>query len=719
MKRHSFLLIIFLLLSGVAHAHPSYDEVRKSYVKSDFLLLDRNGEILHELRIDKNRRRLDWTCLRNISPVLQEAVIQAEDRRFYDHRGVDYKSMAAAILNGLTSESLRGASTITMQLASLLDRELQSRKGRKSIWQKERQILGAWEIEKSWSKAEILEGYLNLVTFRGELQGIAAASRGLFGKDPHGLDQSESLILASFIRSPNAASKEVAKRASHLGQRMAWQIDDQEIDRKVREVFLGPNYVRPRVALAPHIARQLLQSQRKGSTVTCTLDSRVQRFALDQLNHHLLPLRSQNVKDGAILVVENSTGDVLAYVSRSGDPPSGRFVDAVQAKRQAGSALKPFLYALAFDKRILTPASLLDDTPLDIAVLTGIYQPRNYDSQFKGPVTSRIALASSLNVPAVKTLSLVGIEPFLDRLRQLGFKGLHESGDFYGPSLALGSADVSLWELVNGFRTLANEGVWSELRLTTSGQGMPKRGRVFSKEAAFIISDILSDRDARSTTFGLENPLATRFWTAVKTGTSKDMRDNWCIGYSRRVTVGVWVGNFSGEPMWNVSGVTGAAPIWIEVMNFLHRNDRNRREEPPTGLVRREIQFHDGMEPERKEWFIRGTEPNRRDQRAGQLNQRILYPPSGAAIALDPDIPQELQRVIFISQTNEDNLKWKLDGKTLEGKGKTISWVPRTGKYLLALADTEEKILDFVYFEVRGPREDDDFVASPFPPADR
>jgi penicillin-binding protein 1C len=700
------LVIVFLLMGEKAHALPSYDEVRKSYGKSDFLLLDRKGEVLHELRIDKNRRRLDWTCLRDISPALQEAVIQAEDRRFLDHRGVDYKSMGAAILSGLTSEGLRGASTITMQLASLLDRELQSRKGRRSIWQKERQVLGAWEIEKSWSKAEILEGYFNLVTFRGELQGIAAASRGLFGKNPHGLDQSESLLLASFIRSPNAASREVAKRASRLGQEMKWQIDDQEMDRKVREVFLGPNTVRPQGALAPHIARQLLQRQRKGSTVTCTLDSRVQRFALDQLTHHLLLLRSQNVKDGAILVVENSTGDVVAYLSQTGNPSYGRFVDAVQAKRQAGSALKPFLYALAFDKHILTPASLLDDTPLDIAVLTGIYQPRNYDSQFRGPVTSRIALASSLNVPAVKTLSLVGIELFLDRLRQLGFKGLNESGDFYGPSLALGSADVSLWELVNGFRTLSNEGLWSELRLTTAGQRMLKKRKVFSKEASFIISDILSDRDARSTTFGLENPLASRFWTAVKTGTSKDMRDNWCIGYSRRYTVGVWVGNFSGEPMWNVSGVTGAAPIWIEVMNFLHRNGGNRRMGPPASLVKREIQISDGMEPERKEWFIRGTEPNGRDQKAGQLNQRIIYPPSGAVIALDPDIPQELQKVFFVSQTNEDNLKWKLNDEALEKRGRTIPWVPRTGKFILALADNEEKILDFVYFEVRGPQGD-------------
>jgi len=610
------------------------------------------------------------------------------------------------LIRGLTSESLRGASTITMQLASLLDKELQSKKGRRSIWQKERQILNAWEIERSWSKEEILEAYLNLVTFRGELQGIAAASRALFGKDPHGLDRSESLILASLIRSPNASSAEVSKRALHLNRAMKWQVEGDEINSKVRQVFLGPNFLRPQAALAPHIARQLLQSRPNGSTVASTLESGIQRFAIDRLTHHLLSLRSQNVKDGTILVVENSTGDVLAYVSYSGEPSYTHFVDGVQAKRQAGSTLKPFIYALAFDRRILTPASLLDDSPLDISVISGIYQPRNYDSQFKGFVTSRTALASSLNVPAVKTLSLVGIEPFLNKLGQLGIKGLNESGDFYGPSLALGSADVSLWELTNAYRSLANEGVWSGLRLNSEENGSAQKKRIFSKEASFLISDILSDREARSATFGLENPLSTRFWTAVKTGTSKDMRDNWCIGYSRKYTVGVWTGNFSGEPMWNVSGITGAAPIWMEMMDFLHRDIPSIKREALPGLVRKRIEFSQGIAASREEWFIRGTEPNLRDQRVGQFNQRIIYPPSGTVIALDPDIPPELQKVFFVSQTNEHGSKWILNGSSISPVGKTIAWVPKVGEYKLVIVDQEERIIDTIYFEVRGPREE-------------
>jgi penicillin-binding protein 1C len=192
----------------------------------------------------------------------------------------------------------------------------------------------------------------------------------------------------------------------------------------------------------------------------------------------------------------------------------------------------------------------------------------------------------------------------------------------------------------------------------------------------------------------------------VKTGTSKDMRDNWCIGYSRRYTVGVWAGNFSGEPMWNVSGVTGAAPIWMEVMNFLHRNDPSIKREVLPTLVRRKVEFPQGIMPSREEWFIRGTEPHSKNQRIGPFHPRIVYPPSGTVIALDPDIPLELQKVFFISQTIENDLRWVLNGSPIEIVGKTIPWTPKAGKYFLALADGDEKILDYVYFEVRGSEAD-------------
>jgi penicillin-binding protein 1C len=707
------LIICFFAFSGIAHALPAYDDVRTAYCKSDSILLDRHGDPLYEVRTDQHLRRLDWTSLKDISPALVQAVILAEDKRFYDHGGVDFRSMGMALIKGLSSEGLRGASTITMQLASLLNEELRPRKGgRRSLWQKGRQIIEAREMEKRWSKQEILEAYLNLITFRGELQGIAAASRGLFGKDPHGLDQGESLILASLIRSPNALSAETSKRALLLRQALDWTVKEEEINTAASRTLWGGANLQSREDLAPHVARLLVKKSRQGpqgfrglqgQAIACTLDMRMQRLALDRLRHHLITLRAQNVTDGAVLVIENKTGEVLAYVSLSGDPSRGRFVDGVQAKRQAGSTLKPFLYALAFDKKILTPASVLEDTPLDIAVFAGIYQPRDYDSEFKGLVTSRTALASSLNVPAVKTLSLVGLEPFLGTLRQLGIKGLNEEGDFYGPSLALGSIDVSLWELANAYRSLANSGVWNELHLTPGRSVIARPRKVFSSEAAFLVSDILSDRGARSATFGLENPLATRFWTAVKTGTSKDMRDNWCVGYSKRYTVGVWVGNFSGEPMWNVSGISGAAPVWIEVMTQLHYPDNNPEMKPPHALVKQEIRFPQGVEAARAEWFMQGTEPIAQDQEVGQFNQRIIYPPSGTVIALDPDIPPELQKIFFISQLRTGRLQWVLNDHAITEGGKDYPWTPQAGSYTLSLVDAKGHVIDTVQFEVRGP----------------
>ena len=685
-----------------ASALPSYPEVRKAYVKSDSVLLDRWGEVIQELRTDMNRRRLDWASLKNISPALKEAVIAAEDKRFFSHSGIDTQALGSALLQGLTSSSLRGASTLPMQLAALLDKDLQPVKGKRSIWQKGRQMLAARELERGWSKEEILEAYLNLVTFRGELQGIVAAARGLFGKEPHGLDRSESLLLASLIRSPGASLADLNKRALRLAESLNWPAAGLEVSDKGRQVAMGSNLMRHSSTLAPHLARHLLKGQPPGSAFHSTLDAEVQRLALDRLVHHLLPLRPQNARDGAVLVADNRTGEVLAYVSYSGEPSLAGFVDGVRAKRQAGSTLKPFLYGLALEERLLTPASFLEDSPLDVPVPNGIYHPRNYESQFQGLVPVRSALASSLNVPAVRVLSLVGVEEFLNKLRALGIRDLDESGDFYGPAIALGSADVSLLDLVNAYRALANGGEWGELSFAIAGKKTPPRKRVFSREAAFLVSDILSDREARSTTFGLENPLATRFWTAVKTGTSKDMRDNWCIGFSEKYTVGVWVGNFSGEPMWNVSGISGAAPVWVEVMNWLNRNEAQTRKTPPPGLVKARVEFSRGLHPAREEWFFRGTEPRPIEAPTGPPPQRILYPPAGTVFALDPDIPRDLQKIFFILQTSRPGVTWVLDGRPLPALGKATPWSPEAGRHHLALKDEDGRVIDTVRFVVRG-----------------
>ena len=523
-------MALWLGLDARIPAPPDFDDVRRGWKPSEVYLLDRSGEVIHEQRVDARRRRLEWVGLGEVSPALQTAVLMSEDRRFPAHGGVDGRAVAAAAVQRLTGGGARGASTITMQLASLLDPSLRRRGGPRSLPQKTRQMRVAWAIEERWSKPQILEAYLNLVTFSGELQGVGAASHVVFGKAPHGLDEPEALVLAALLRSPNAGRAMVIERARRLA-------GDRAVTRDALEAaaarLAAAASSGPRVALAPHAAARLLKARPSNGDpivrLPSTLDGALQHFVVETLNRQLLAVHDQRVQDGAVLVVDNASGEVRAYVGGSGDLSGARYVDAVQARRQAGSALKPFLYAMAFDQRLLTPASLLQDAPLEVATPTGLYRPHNYDEQFRGLVSVRTALAGSLNVPAVRTLGLVGSESMVQQLRRLGFAGVVEAGDFYGPSLALGSADVSLWEMVGAYRALATGGVWSPLRMT-AGDAAEESRRVYSERAVFQVSSILSDRESRGVTFGLENPLATRFWTAVKTGTSKEMRDNWAVG---------------------------------------------------------------------------------------------------------------------------------------------------------------------------------------------
>ncbi len=682
---------------------PEFGQVKAAHTRSESLLLDRHHEVIHEVRIDEHGRRLDWVPLEEVSPALRAAVLQAEDRRFYQHTGVDWTSLGSAARNLLASSQTRGASTIPMQLVSRLNEGLQPQSSHRSFYQKLRQMAAARALERRWSKSEIFEAYLNMITFRGELQGIAAASAGLFGKKPHGLDQVESLILAALIRSPNAPVAQVGLRACMLAESMNLRVDRSDLLSATRDALTRPYFVAPQAALAPHVALLLLKPRdrlnRKPESVVCTLDAGIQRFAAETLRRQLELLRHQNVHDGAVLVVENKTGDVLAYIGNDGDRASARYVDGVRAPRQAGSTLKPFLYGLAYEQRLLTTASLIDDSPLDVPVAGGVYRPRNYDNHFHGLVTSRTALAASLNVPAVKTLNLVGVDRLIDRLAAFGFRDLRPA-EFYGPSLALGATDITLWDLVNAYRALANGGMCSGLRLTPDSGVTPAR-RVLSAQAAFLVTDILSDRESRSITFSLESPLSTRFWTAVKTGTSKDMRDNWCVGFSDRYTVGVWAGNFSGQPMWDVSGVTGAAPAWVEIMNRLHRSVSSKAPEPPPGVVGEAVRIVASGQS-RREWFIRGTETEVVQPAADQTAFRIAYPAAGTIVALDPDIPPEDQKVFFEAEPEGNTLSWILDDQPLGAAASVLLWTPVKGRHTLALVDTAGRIVDSINFEVRG-----------------
>lgn len=769
-RRWSAGWTLWIVSASAAWAIPAFDEVRADFKPSDTLILSREGEVLQRLRTDATVRRGQWVPLAEVSPALRTALVLSEDKRFFEHSGVDWRAASAAAWGNLWNQRTRGASTITMQLAGLLDGDWRQGPGGRTVVQKLGQTVAAQVLDRRWRKDQILEAYLNLVPFRSELVGIDALSRTLFGKAAHGLDDREAAVAAALVRAPNARPALVAQRACGVlrdmqatsGARPAQRATPAlaRVDCDALDLFtiaaLQRRAFDASEGVAPHFARYLLR-QRSGKDgavperVPSTLHAPLQRFAVQSLQQHLRELRGRNVEDGAVLVLDNATGAVLAWVGSSGQLSQASEVDGVLALRQPGSTLKPFLYAQAIAERRLTAASLVEDSPAQITTASGLYIPQNYDRQFKGWVSVRTALAASLNVPAVRTLVMVTPDAFH---RQLGAVGLplRESGDYFGYSLALGSPEVPLLHLTNAYRTLANGGRASPVAGTLANGGRssavalsdvakPRFAPALDARAAFIVGDILSDGNARARTFGTDSVLATRFWTAVKTGTSKDMRDNWAVGWSERYTVGVWVGNASGAAMHDVSGTSGAAPIWSAVMGFLHAREPSRAPKAPVGLARTAVQFGpvapqpgspdprgggQPLEAAREEWFVQGTQQaffaidsvaisaypssasgqndakkSAADAAASPagLPPRITAPAPGTIIALDPDIPPARQRLQFTATGNA--VQWRLDGKTL-GRGPRVAWLPWPGRHVVQLTDAQGKVLDEVRLEVRG-----------------
>ena len=760
-RRAPIAMLALAACIPTAWALPTYDEVRADFRPSDTEILSAEGEVLQRLRTDATVRRGQWVPLADVSPALRQALVLSEDKRFFEHSGVDWRAASAAAWGNLWNQRTRGASTITMQLAGLLDGDWRQGPGGRTVVQKLGQTVAAQVLDRRWRKDQILEAYLNLVPFRSELVGIDALSRTLFGKAAHGLDDREAAVAAALVRAPNARPALVAQRAcgvlrdmqastSALQRRAKGQAPaaGPTVDCDALEFFTTAALQRRAFdaseGVAPHFARYLLRPQFKDGAavperVPTTLRAPLQRFAVQSLQQHLRELRGRNVEDGAVLVLDNATGAVLAWVGSSGQLSQASEVDGVLALRQPGSTLKPFLYAQAIAEQRLTAASLVHDSPAQITTASGLYIPQNYDRQFKGWVSVRTALAASLNVPAVRALVMVTPDAFHRQLTAVGLP-LRESGDYFGYSLALGSPEVPLLHLTNAFRTLANGGRASAVAVAADAK--PLFTPALDARAAFIVGDILSDGNARARTFGTDSVLATRFWSAVKTGTSKDMRDNWAVGWSQRYTVGVWVGNASGAAMHDVSGTSGAAPIWAAMMGFLHAREPGPAPRPPVGLVRAPVRFGPAplapagsppLEAARQEWFVPGTQQalfaidsvaygayterarGQKDQKSSvgsattasaataatviTTGARITAPAPGTVVALDPDIPPARQRLHL--RASGQGLYWRMDGKPL-GRGPQVAWLPWPGRHVIQITDAAGTVLDEVRIEVRG-----------------
>jgi penicillin-binding protein 1C len=596
--------------------------------RSTLLVLDRDGRLIREVQVGSARAE-NRISLSEVSPWVVPALLAAEDARFFEHLGVDPLSVARA-LGQLVAQRrvMSGASTLTQQLA----RNVEARP--RTVTGKLREMALALRIEASLSKSQILEQYLSRVEFGPNLIGIEAASRHYFHKPARALDLSEAAALVSLPRGPSLYDPRrrpqlLERRRLRVLLRLAAQgaVTPDELARaeltpvRVTEPALAQGAEHLSFALAE---QELARPGQRTRALRTTLSLELQREA-EHLARATLPKLEAHAGGAlALVVLDNETGDVLAYVGSPGyfDAKKQGANDGVVAKRQPGSALKPFVYAAAIDGLGYGPATLLADLPRDYAVPGGSFSPKNYDHRFRGPVLLRQALGSSLNLPALAVAAQLGPARLLEVLRGFGFASLDRDADHYGVGLALGDGEVTLLETAVAYSALARGGelLPARLVLSRSASGASERlsapRRVLRREVAALVTDMLADDSARAAGFGRDSVLNLPFPVAAKTGTSKGFRDNWALGYTREVTVGVWVGNFDGTPLRDASGITVAAPLFHDLLRAAMRGRLAAPLFDRSLLSEAEVCSLSGKRPSsachqrRGESFVRGHEPH-------------------------------------------------------------------------------------------------------------
>ncbi len=595
-------------------------------------IVDRDDQLIREVR-SRNGKLSSRVTLAELSKFVVPALLAAEDARFYQHPGIDPLAILRAAGQALFARKLvSGASTLTQQLARTVVTRPQTVAGK---W---RELALALRIEASLKKPQILQEYLNRVEFGPNLRGVDAASRYYFDKPAAELDLAEAATLVSIPRGPTlydparGTHRVLLRRERVLGRMLAQGLASANAVRLARAEPLrlerglaqgGTEHLVEGLlagALAPELRGEHVQR------LFTTIDSRLQREVAELGRRAARDIADYGASSVSVVVVDNASGDVLAYLGSPdffGQRALGQN-DGARALRQPGSALKPFVYAAAMANLGFTPASVLPDLELRLPTPDGIYSPKNYDGRFHGPVLLRDALQNSLNVPAVYTASRVGPERLLDLLHRAGFRSLQDSAEHYGAALALGDGEVKLTELAQAYSMLARGGAFLPLRFYRHAQlasgaelsrEVPSPSPVIDSRIAASLGDILSDDLARSAEFGVGGPLAFPFKVAAKTGTSKGFRDNWTVGYTREVTVAVWAGNFDGTPMTGSTGVTGAGPLFHEVMLAAMRGRAPGALVDHAGLVSVEVCELSGelagesCPHRRHEWFVAGHEP--------------------------------------------------------------------------------------------------------------
>lgn len=634
-----FFIFAFAAFAWFARDLPSPTKLAQTTGLST-VFYDRDGKILYEIYKDKNRVPVESG---EISKYIKQATIAIEDKDFYRHQGISEKGLLRAAFNVSRGQSLQSGSTITQQLIKnvLLD-------PRQTLSRKVREMILAIEVERRYSKDQILQMYLNESPYGGSFWGIGSAAKGYFNKSPKDVTIAQAAFLSGLPQSPSYYSP-------FIGKNDAWKTRTRNVLRRMREdryitrdeeikalkEVETMKFTEPNIAInAPHFVfyvRDLLEKEYgpkildQGLKVKTTLSLEVQQQAEKIVNEEIKKLKTSDVGNGATVVLDTKTGEVLAMVGSYdfNDPNFGKF-NAALGMRQPGSSVKPITYALAFE-RGYTPSTVLMDVKTTFPVQGGKdYIPVNYDGTFRGPVQVRFALGNSLNIPAVKMLAMVGIKDFLTKADQMGLHSLaptQQNLARFGLAVTLGGAESNVLDMTSAFSVFARGGVQKDAQsileiVDSKGKVLYKQKdaretRVFSPEVSFLISHILSDNVARSAAFGSSSYLNVPGKTvAVKTGTTDDKRDNWAIGFTKDVTVGVWVGNNDNTPMNPriASGVTGASPIWNKIMTMLLKKYGDGIMDKPDKVKAMEIDGYLGGlprdgQPKRSEYFIDGFEP--------------------------------------------------------------------------------------------------------------
>ncbi len=610
-------------------------------------IFDRNGEILFDLYKDAKRTPVRWEA---IPDTLKWATIAVEDKEFYSHPGFSLRGIARAFYNIIVHHRLQGGSTLTQQLIKnvLLSPE-------RTLTRKIKEFILALQTERKYSKDEILLMYLNEAPYGGTAWGVGAAAEQYFGKNVSELNLVESAILAGLPQRPSVYSpfsstpKAYIDRTKTVLRRMREDgyIDFQQEKEALEELEKVKFASSQNIIKAPHFViwiKKLLEEkygeeivEKGGLQVKTTLDLDLQEKVEQIVKSELEKVEDLNITNGAVLVLDPQTGQVLALIGSKdyfAEDIDGKFDVVTQGLRQPGSAIKPVTYALALEKGY-TAATLIMDVKTVFPLGSGQpdYIPTNYDGKYHGPLPLRYALGNSINVPAVKVLAMVGLTNMLEKAYQMGISTLQptpENLQKFGLSVTLGGGDVRIIELAAAYCAFANGGfkqsVTPFLQIATRDgkileEYKPVRGKkVLTEEAAYIISDILADDKARLISFGERSGLyISGKKVAVKTGTTNDKRDNWAVGWTANVLVAVWVGNNNNSSMKKVaSGISGATPIWRRTMIEAIEKYGYRELEKPANIVQVEVDnisgypAHDGF-PSRSELFIVGTEPRGSD----------------------------------------------------------------------------------------------------------